>query len=97
MAHATAQNNIPGPSPALASVAIRYPEKTFFLGQVFNDTTNSYKLVWFLAFLALIKRSDENAFRIADIFTEMAIAAWHPVCLYRLSLGRHGLTPKRGT
>ena len=41
MAHTTSQDNIPDLSPALAGIAIRYPEKTFFLGQVFNDTTNS--------------------------------------------------------
>ncbi len=73
---------------ALAGVALRYPEKTFYLGQVFKDTTNSYKLFWFLAILSLLKRSEERSFRLADIFTEMAVAAWHPVCLFRLSLGR---------
>lgn len=73
---------------ALAGVALRYPEKTFYLGQVFKDTTNSYKLVWFLAILSLLKRNEECSFRLTDIFTEMAVAAWHPVCLFRLSLGR---------
>ncbi|MBI4660943.1 MAG: hypothetical protein HY735_19080 [Verrucomicrobia bacterium] len=71
----------------LAGVALRYPEKTFYLGRVFKDTTNSYKLVWFLAILSLLKRNNVQSLRLADIFTEMAIAAWHPVCLYRLSLG----------
>jgi HNH endonuclease len=88
MVHTTAQKGTSDPSLALAGLASRYPEKTFFLGQVFKDTTSSYKLVWFLAILALIKRSEQNAFLLADIFTEMAVAAWHPVCLYRLSLGR---------
>jgi hypothetical protein len=67
---------------------LRYPEKTFYLGQVFEDTTNSYKLVWFLGILSLLKRNPEGSFRFADIFTEMTVAAWHPVCLFRLSLGR---------
>jgi hypothetical protein len=75
-------------SPALAGVALHYPEKTFFLGQVFKDKTNSYKLVWFLAVLSLLKRSEDRALRLVDVFTEMAVAAWHPVCLFRLSLGR---------
>jgi len=44
-----AQDSATNPSPALAGVALRYPEKTYFLGQAFKDTTNSYKLVWFLA------------------------------------------------
>lgn len=72
---------------ALASVALRYPEKTFYLGQVFKHTTNSYKLVWFLAILSLLKRSNANVLALADILAEMAVVAWHPVCLFRLSLG----------
>lgn len=83
-----AQDSTTNQSPALAGVALRYPEKTFYLGQVFKDTTNSYKLVWFLAILSLLKRSEEHSLRLADIFTEMAVTAWHPVCLFRLSLGR---------
>jgi hypothetical protein len=38
--------------------------------------------------LSFIKRGEERSFRLADIFTEMVVAAWHPVCLFRLSLGR---------
>jgi hypothetical protein len=74
--------------PGLAEIAIRYPEKTFLLGQVFNDTTNSYKLFWFLAILSLLKQSQNRSLALEDIFTEMAVAAWYPVCLYRMSLGR---------
>jgi hypothetical protein len=73
---------------ALAGIALRYPEKTFYLGQVFKDTTNSYKLFWFLSILSLFKQSEDLSFRLVDIFTDMAVAAWHPVCLFRLSLGR---------
>ena len=87
-AQAMAQDSATNQPSALAGVALRYPEKTFFLGQVFKDTTNSYKLVWFLAMLSLLKRSDGRALRLVDVFTEMAVAAWHPVCLFRLSLGR---------
>ena len=83
-----AQESATNPAPALAGVALRYPEKTYFLGQAFKDTTNSYKLVWFLAILSLLKRGNAQSLRLAEIFTEMAVAAWHPVCLYRLSLGR---------
>jgi len=82
------QDGAANPSPVLAGVGLRYPEKAFYLGQVFKDTTNSYKLVWFHAILSLIKRREDCSFRLADIFTEMAVSAWHPVCLYRLSLGR---------
>jgi hypothetical protein len=85
---AMAQDSATDQMFALTGVALRYPEKTFYLGQVFKDTTNSYKLFWFLSILSLLKRSEELSFRFVDIFTEMAVAAWHPVCLFRLSLGR---------
>ena len=70
-----------------SGIAVRYPEKTLYLGQVFKDTTNSYKLVWFLAILSLLRRNKDNMLALADIFSEMAVVAWHPVCLFRLSLG----------
>ena len=47
---------------SLAGVATRYPEKAFYLGQVFKDTTNSYKLVWFLAILSMLRRSEAARF-----------------------------------
>ena len=78
------QTNVP---LILSGVATSYPEKTYFLGQVFQDTTNSYKLVWFLAILSLLNSRKERSFRLKDIFTEMGVLAWHPVCLFRLSLG----------
>jgi hypothetical protein len=75
------------PQAALAAVALRYPEKTFYLGQVFKHTTNSYKLVWFLAILSLLRRTQADVLALADILAEMAVVGWHPVCLFRLSLG----------
>src|SRR5437879_4234784 len=69
-------------------LSTRYPDKTFYLGQVFNNTTNSYKLLWFLAILSLLRRKSDGDLRLAEIFTEMAAVAWHPVCFFRLSLGR---------
>ena len=81
-------SDYPSLNPKLADVALRYPEKTFYLGQVFNDTTNSYKLFWFLAILSLLKRSPNRSISFTNIFTEVVAAAWHPVCLFHLSLGR---------
>jgi hypothetical protein len=72
----------------LNKISLRYPEKTFFLGQVFNNTTNSYKLFWFLGLLNIIKHGRRTTFPLNDVFREMVITAWHPVCFYRLSLGR---------
>ena len=87
-AQTMAEESTTNQATALTGIALRYPEKTFYLGQVFNDTTNSYKLVWFLAVLSLQRRSDVRALTVESIFTEVAVVAWHPVCLYRLSLGR---------
>ncbi len=81
------QSRLTNQPNALSSIALRYPEKTFYLGQVFKHTSTSYKLVWFLALLSLLKRSDRLKIRLEEIFTEMAVVAWHPVCLFRLSLG----------
>ena len=72
----------------LTAVAIQHPEKTYYLGQVFNNTTNSYKLLWFLAILQMLRRRPAQAYPLSDILTEMVVTAWHPVCLFRLSLGR---------
>jgi hypothetical protein len=80
----TSTNN---PQTVLAGVSIRYPEKTFYLGQVFKHTTNSYKLVWFLAILSLLRRARADTLPVADVLAEMAVVGWHPVCLFRLSLG----------
>ena len=72
----------------LEGLSNRYPEKTFYLGQVFNDTANSYKFLWFLAILSLLGRRGEGDLPLGELMTEMAALAWHPVCFFRLSLGR---------
>ena len=61
--------------------------QTFVLSQVFNDTANSYKLFWFLGLLSLIKATEDRELELTNVLTEMAVAAWHPVCLFRLSFG----------
>jgi phage repressor protein C with HTH and peptisase S24 domain len=71
----------------LEGLSKRYPEKTFYLGQVFTDTATSYKFVWFLAILALLRRRSDGNLPLTDLMTEMAAVAWHPVCFFRLSLG----------
>ena len=80
-------DSIPPPTPALESVARRYPQKTAKLGQIFNDTTNSYKLFWYLSILQLIKRGFGTQFSLRQVIAEMVALAWHPVCFFKLSLG----------
>ena len=69
-------------------IATLFPDKTALFSRVFNNTTNSYKLLWLVAILTLAKRNSSSTFSFNSIFVEMAVAAWAPVCLYRLSLGR---------
>ena len=75
-------------SEMLHSLKNRFPKKTYYLGQVFRNTTNSYKILWFLAILSILKRTDQIVIKLEDIFIEMLSLAWHPVCFYRLSLGK---------
>jgi hypothetical protein len=44
-------------------------------------------LFWFLALLSNIKTTGNQEIKLADVLAEMVVAAWHPVCLFRLSLG----------
>ena len=63
------------------------PGKTQLLGQVFNNTAASYKFFWLLGLLTLLQHHRKGAFTQREIIEEMVIAAWHPVCFYRLSFG----------
>jgi hypothetical protein len=66
-------------------------------GRVFADTATSYKLFWLCGLLECLKRkwaenaaADNTRTTILgrDIVREMIVAAWAPVCLFRLSLGQ---------
>lgn len=74
-------------SDPLDSISGPTPEKTQFLGQVFNDTAASYKFYWLLGLLTLIQHEKRAVFSQIEIVEEMVIAAWQSVCFYRLSLG----------
>ena len=81
-------------TPGFAEVGKQFPEITRHLGRVFDDTTTSYKLFWFRALLETLKRrwlsepnEQQKPITVGDLVSEMVIAAWHPVCLFHLSLG----------
>src|SRR6185312_10385412 len=61
------------------------------LGAVFADKATSYKLFWFRALLEVLKQRWNSkscgSILISELLAEMLTAAWHPVCLFRLSLG----------
>jgi hypothetical protein len=75
-------------SESLQPLKARYPTKTHYLSQVFKNTTNSYKFFWFLGLLNLIKNGEGIVVDFDDILREMVMAAWYPVCFYRLSFGQ---------
>lgn len=62
-----------------------------FLSAAFDDKATSYKLFWFRALLEVLKRrwNSESCgpIPVRELLGEMLTAAWHPVCLFRLSLG----------
>ena len=64
------------------------PAATYIFGRVFDSVTNSYKFFWLRALLSAVEGPDERDHPVSDLLKEMVVAAWHPVALYRLSLGR---------
>ena len=59
------------------------------LSRLFDDSTNSYKRLFFAALLAEFKASDFKIckFTISNLTIGMLAAAWYPVRYYQLSLG----------
>jgi predicted nucleic acid-binding protein len=58
------------------------------LAKVFSSTTNSYKVLWFCAIVGLMRRfPSAKSVDIEQVLIEMLVVAWHPVRLYKLSLG----------
>ena len=64
------------------------PQRLHIFGRVFDSVTNSYKFFWLRALLSAVEGPDERDHPVSDLLKEMVVAAWHPVALYRLSLGR---------
>src|SRR5580700_1217051 len=64
--------------------------------RVFADTATSYKLFWFRGVLQCLKarwalaneRKSVAVIPGREVVREMIVAAWPPVCLFRLSLGQ---------
>ncbi|MEH2162058.1 MAG: HNH endonuclease domain-containing protein [Nostoc sp.] len=61
------------------------------LTQIFNDTTNSYKYLYFLSLLDIIKRRSFDTLSpisFQEIIVEMFANAWYPHKYFKLSFGR---------
>jgi hypothetical protein len=61
------------------------------MSRMFNNTTNSYKLVFFQALLKRIGQSDlvsgNSVFTLRELAIEMAAIAWYPHTFFHLSFG----------
>ena len=59
------------------------------LARIFNDTTTSYKYLYFLSILDIIKRKQFNISSISfqEIIIEMLANAWYPHNYFKLSFG----------
>lgn len=57
------------------------------LCQVFDNTTNSYKYLWFMAILTKVRFSDRRIFTFDELILEMMKFAWYPLNYFKLSFG----------
>ncbi len=59
------------------------------LASIFNNTTNSYKYLFFIALLNLLEESafSTNIFTVDEIYTEMLTIAWYPHTFFKLNFG----------
>lgn len=60
------------------------------LSRLFSDTTNSYKYLFFLSFLQVLKERNfkvHTEIALADLEAEMLVTAWYPHIYFKLSLG----------
>ncbi len=60
------------------------------LSGLFRHTTNSYKYLFFLSLLTLLKERNfevDNGILLRDIETEMLVTAWYPHVFFKLSFG----------
>ena len=68
------------------------------LSALFRHTTNSYKFVFFLALLDLLKRHHFDAERLYtydEITVEMLVIAWYPHTFFKLSFGAQDTIAKK--
>ena len=72
------------PSRALT---LSTPATSHIFGRVLDQITNSYKFFWLHALLSAVENGTELDLKVSKLVDDMVMAAWHPVALFRLSLG----------
>ena len=61
------------------------------LGQVFRNTTATYKFYWFLSILELFNTRGDTLLSYRDLICRMIGKAWFPIHFFRLSFGQADL------
>ncbi len=58
------------------------------LGNIFKDTSATYKYFWFVSILQIHARTDCERISVWDIVIRMVANAWYPIHYFRLSFGK---------
>lgn len=55
------------------------------LGNIFSNTTATYKFFWFVSIMQIHAKSDNPRISVWDIVIRMVANAWYPIHYFRLS------------
>ena len=58
------------------------------LGNIFKDTSATYKFFWFVSILQIHARTDCEKISVWDLVIRMVANAWYPIHYFRLSFGK---------
>ncbi len=58
------------------------------LGNIFSNTTATYKFFWFVSIMQIHAKSDNPRISVWDIVIRMVANAWYPIHYFRLSFGK---------
>lgn len=61
--------------------------EAWWLEQLFNDMTNSYKLFWFQGLFKIAIEEQRSKIYFSEIVDLMVLQAWYPVTTFKLSFG----------
>jgi len=58
------------------------------LGNIFSNTTATYKFFWFVSILQIHSKSENHRISVWDVAIRMVANAWYPIHYFRLSFGK---------
>ncbi|NMG59345.1 helix-turn-helix domain-containing protein [Geitlerinema sp. P-1104] len=87
-ARSVTENAVTPQSPR--SLPLSHQVNVAALSRLFAETTNSYKFLFFMSLLDILRRRNfetQDPIRFEDLIIEMLANAWYPHAYFRLSLG----------